>query len=863
MFRSFTPPSVRKRADALTPENTSRYDSPEDSVKLFAVPAEAGFDNGNTTMGQDNNITGVFIKEDERVQGDVLVSRLVEMGVDVRMDKEKMKQILAAGEYYAKKNPYDGQGLPERDVDAEGGPCRLLWYSNWDVYGLVQGGTIYLDPDRIKAETPIHEYTHLMTEVVRRKDPALWNRIVSMLRNNPVWGEIRNNTAYASIHGNEDEMADEVLATISGRRGSELLSQMREDYCAAHPSASVREAAEAAVSSAAAAVSRFWNGTADLFGYERSENADDLADTALAYLLGGVNPKTILSVRDGVQRAREETRRGDSLSRKFKDAGFPAAAADNPGRDLSYFGDAETQGYLENISLYLNYGVKRSAAAYLFGRREPPAEIVGFEQDASGVIILHYHEQGDRHRRLRSIPLNEADLCPNDKPLLENWLFHSLDPSPDKIGSGHEGAVQYALAERMRRGLDPGMPTGVILERHENGKIEVVPVGLRKGTRGDEIRPIDKDEMREFISRATSVGGGGAWKALVSDSESRRNPALKSPLALVKKRIESSLTKEYDRLFPGVSKVEFEIEKTGEWGMVTKEKVGFGAMMLLLSAEESAGLQAQVAHSGIAAERIINSLYRAGIEGNLIMNVGGKPVRVPSPPQQLVASLTLRAVQGALEQRRTEVERAKDELQTKMQGEDDAEKHTELEDGMTTLQLCAAQLACAADAIDEFFRTHSAPYDPPTKEQVREFVVCDLLGRSLKEKPANRRQTEVWGDDEIPKQKYVEPVCGLLSNRIVAGESLAKILDQAGNSLAWGAQSVLNVNVNGCLAISDGKMEKKDPSVVRRKEASDGTKKGYRTGGYGNKYGNKNNGARSNYSKFAPSTDKGEPSRHK
>lgn len=782
----------------------------------------------------------------ERAQGDYLVDRLIDMGIDVRMDRERMKSILASGEYHSLSDASRPKALPSRGFDTPSGRCRMLWYSNWDVYGLVQGDTIYLDPDKIKAETPIHEYTHLMTEVVRRKSPALWSRIVSTLRSNPVWDELRGNAAYASIHGNEDEMADEVLATVSGRRGAELLAQLREDYLSSHPSASAREAAEAAASGASDAVSRFWNGTADLFGYEHSRSAEDLADTALAYLLAGVNPKTMLSVEKSREASRNASRRSDPITEGFASAGFPVKDPDDPGRDLSYFREGETQDYLEGMGLFLDCGVARSTGWYLFGRLAPPAEIVGFEQDASGKIILRYHEMGDRKRTLRTIPLEDARLTEKDKMSIENWLFHSIRPAGSRQShDGREaGAVQYALAKRMADGLDSGMPTGVVLERTPDGLLKAVPVGVRRGPRGDEVHPLSDAEMREFVSRATAVGEGPAWRAFMPAAEGLRKHALSSPLALARTRIEQGLTREFDRLFPGVSKVFFDVERVDRWGMATTEKMGFGAMMLFLAGDRSAGLQAELSHCAPVAERLLNALCRRESEGPMVLTAAdGSTVKIPSPPQQLVASLTLRAVQAALEGKRAEVSRQLDDATLK--GDE-----TEIEKGTRR----EAELACAAEAAAEFFRTHSAPYDAPTKESVRSFILTELLaepGVSPREAP--------WGDDGNEPMEPLEEKPAPSLKTDMFGLELAALLRNAAESLAKDSGKALSLRVDGPLALSDGNLREKAVKPSREKGEYNGTKNGYGKKGYGKSYQNgtnsKKNKARATYAKFAEAAD--------
>lgn len=46
-----------------------------------------------------------------------------------------------------------------------------------NVIGYVKDGKIFLDFDRMKPETPIHEYTHLWANAIQKKAPELWKNI--------------------------------------------------------------------------------------------------------------------------------------------------------------------------------------------------------------------------------------------------------------------------------------------------------------------------------------------------------------------------------------------------------------------------------------------------------------------------------------------------------------------------------------------------------------------------------------------------------------------------------------------------------------------------------------------------------------
>lgn len=96
---------------------------------------------------------------------------------------------------------------------------KYLKSPNGVVYGAVlSDGTMYLNPETLNANTPIHEHTHLFNQIVQRDNPKLWNRIVEVVKETDEWVEVTNNPAYSNLK-TDNEIADEVFAKIVGDVG--------------------------------------------------------------------------------------------------------------------------------------------------------------------------------------------------------------------------------------------------------------------------------------------------------------------------------------------------------------------------------------------------------------------------------------------------------------------------------------------------------------------------------------------------------------------------------------------------------------------------------------------------------------------
>ena len=159
-----------------------------------------------------------------------------------------------------------------------------------EAYGFTVDGKIYLDPRIATAETPIHEYAHLWADMIRNVNAEAWNDIVGLMKATPIWEEVRG--LYPELK-TDDEIADEVLAHYSGRRGAERLREAQQ-HAAAETEKSVfeRAAAVAAIERVKQALAKFWQSVAELF-HIRFTSAEEVADRVLADMLNGVNPNKV------------------------------------------------------------------------------------------------------------------------------------------------------------------------------------------------------------------------------------------------------------------------------------------------------------------------------------------------------------------------------------------------------------------------------------------------------------------------------------------------------------------------------------------------------------------------------------------
>ena len=164
---------------------------------------------------------------------------------------------------------------------------RFLRTADGEVYGLVKDGRIYLDPKVATSETAVHEYTHLWGDMLRRKDSEQWSHTVKELKDSVLWEEVKE--LYPELK-TDDEIADEVLSTFSGRRGAERLREEARRVADGEGGVFTKAKAIETLERVKEAIARFWEGVARMFGINRYRSVEELADMAMRDLLDSKNP---------------------------------------------------------------------------------------------------------------------------------------------------------------------------------------------------------------------------------------------------------------------------------------------------------------------------------------------------------------------------------------------------------------------------------------------------------------------------------------------------------------------------------------------------------------------------------------------
>lgn len=238
-------------AETMHQESSPLNETPAATTEIQEEAAESSedVDAGNTTESEEQVIENEdlrllmeleqkhkrtleqLVTARERGNDDVaemLLERANEIGKEIAELRNKLEFNIghvrineAAGRRtinYLKSAGVSIEEISEEQADEMIGETKTeeLRDSGGILYGFTQNGKIYVINGRINPNTPVHEYTHLWANVFARTNPKRWTTIVSTLKQTTVWNEVLEDANYAGIKHDEQAVAREVLARLTG-----------------------------------------------------------------------------------------------------------------------------------------------------------------------------------------------------------------------------------------------------------------------------------------------------------------------------------------------------------------------------------------------------------------------------------------------------------------------------------------------------------------------------------------------------------------------------------------------------------------------------------------------------------------------
>jgi len=153
-------------------------------------------------------------------------------------------------------------------------------------YGCTMEGTIFLTGRGLNIETLVHEYTHVWATAMMQANPQSWQSIKDLLKGTSLWEEVKNDPLYESIRANEDRIASEALARISGHKNAHKLSSIAKETALRDASKGRQTHPADVLKRIQTALQTFWTWVGmHMFDIERFSSVEEVADRVLYDLL--------------------------------------------------------------------------------------------------------------------------------------------------------------------------------------------------------------------------------------------------------------------------------------------------------------------------------------------------------------------------------------------------------------------------------------------------------------------------------------------------------------------------------------------------------------------------------------------------
>jgi hypothetical protein len=384
---------------------------------------------------------------------------------------------------------------------------RFFRTANGEAYGFTVGGKIYIDPKIATSETPVHEYAHLWASALRSGNPKEWQNVVGLMKGTSVWEEVKKR--YSELN-TDDDIADEVIATYSGRRGAERLRE--EAHKVADGNGDLFEKAEAisALGRVKESLKKFWKGVCD-FLHIHYKSAEEVADRVMKDLLDGVDPRKMVKSEAGVRFSAKQKRALETVSASHNGKHQPTVVSSADGAKILNELERTIEKY-KNISNRANTFIGDVAKALGASRFGSSSEYATFEAMNGDVVTIRLanhnaHVSGFNHNGKD----NGISIVISPKPnegLINDGDAHIVEFYYDSIKLRRaEGKPLAEIVRSIKQALYSGEfkdTTGLAERQEVNGEDVVryqLSVAGRKANGGNSGYDSKHSEIEQAVNR--------------------------------------------------------------------------------------------------------------------------------------------------------------------------------------------------------------------------------------------------------------------------------------------------------------------------------------------------------------------------
>lgn len=367
---------------------------------------------------------------------------------------------------------------------------RFFRTANGEAYGFTVGGKIYIDPKIATSETPVHEYAHLWASALRSGNPKEWQNVVGLMKGTSVWEEVKKR--YSELN-TDDDIADEVIATYSGRRGAERLRE--EAHKVADGNGDLFEKAEAisALGRVKESLKKFWKGVCDLL-HIHYKSAEEVADRVMKDLLDGVDTRKMGKGEAGARFSAKQKRALETAEQSQKTAIATAVSSADGAKVLNNLDTLARN--LEKTSSHRKTFIGDIAKAFGVDNRGKSSKYATFETKSGEVVTIRISDHNAKVSNFDTVgEYNGISIVVTRKPnkgITNDGSAHIVEFFYPEISLQRaEGKPLVEIVESIKQALYSGefKDTTGLAERQEVNGEDVVRYQLSvtgKNTKGGD-----------------------------------------------------------------------------------------------------------------------------------------------------------------------------------------------------------------------------------------------------------------------------------------------------------------------------------------------------------------------------------------
>ncbi len=107
---------------------------------------------------------------------------------------------------------------------ADNGQVQFMRKPDGTIYGFVKNGVVYLNSDKPNLNTPIHEFGHLFTPLLKSEHREFYDKGADLIKESPYYEQVKNDPNYA--HLDEDGIIDEAMNQAIGDKGQKAVQDL-------------------------------------------------------------------------------------------------------------------------------------------------------------------------------------------------------------------------------------------------------------------------------------------------------------------------------------------------------------------------------------------------------------------------------------------------------------------------------------------------------------------------------------------------------------------------------------------------------------------------------------------------------------